>query len=59
MTDKQCTMCGGTIPGSSCQSICSKCYSDFFIQNYPHELGSDAEHLQRQHTGDSIDPTDI
>lgn len=37
--EKQCSMCGGTFDENDCQSVCSKCYNEFFYTNYPYEEG--------------------
>lgn len=58
MPDKQCSVCGGTFSEYDCQSICSKCYNDFFYQNYPQECGVKGEGVQ-SHGVKLDDPTDI
>lgn len=61
--NKECSICGGTILGHECQSICTKCYNDFFYSNYPHESGIGGEHynnyMKEKKEVDNNGPTDI
>lgn len=57
MSEKVCSMCGGTFDENDCQSICSKCYNEFFYANYPYEEGVKGSYYWP--VGGESDPTDI